>query len=277
MTAPRRRVAVVTGAASGLGLGLVRELVARGARVVMADVDAPALADAVEQLTHEGAEVSGRATDVTKCDQVEALAAFTMERYGSPSLVCSNAGVSVLGRAWELAVEDWRWVYAVNVWGAVNMIRSFVPTLIARDEGRVMITVSNTAVTARARYGAYASSKHAVLSICESLDLDLRECGSAVRVAAVLPGPIRSGMARVEDHRPPEFGPPKTAGDDVQAVHQYLSEHGADPQTLAGAILDAADAGRFYIFTHPQNLGLVNERAEDMRNGSLAHRIQAPI
>ena len=183
----RDKVAVVTGAAGGLGLGLARQLGRRGARVVLADLDA--------------------------------------------------AGVSVLGRAWELSVGDWDWVYAVNVRGAVHMVNAFVPAMIDAGEGQVIVTVSNTAVTARARYAAYGSSKHAVLSICESLQQDLSEIGSAVQVTAVLPGPIASRMADAETRRPAQFGEARNDEADAAAVREYLAANGAPPDTMAAQIL----------------------------------------
>jgi NAD(P)-dependent dehydrogenase (short-subunit alcohol dehydrogenase family) len=273
----RDKVAVVTGAAGGLGLGLARQLGRRGARVVLADLDAAELERSVAGLADEGIEALGVVTDVTREDSVAELAQRTADSWGMPSVVCSNAGVSVLGRAWELSVGDWDWVYAVNVRGAVHMVNAFVPAMIEADAGQVIVTVSNTAVTARARYAAYGSSKHAVLSICESLQQDLSEIGSAVQVTAVLPGPIASRMADAESRRPAEFGAPRNDEADAAAVREYLVANGVQPDTMAAQILDAADAGRFYCFTHPQNLAMVRQRAADMEAGVLEFRVQAPI
>lgn len=273
----RDKVAVVTGAAGGLGLGLARRLGQRGARVVLADIDAPELARAEAELAGEGIEAMGVVTDVTSEESVAALAARATDAWGRAAVVCSNAGVSVLGRAWELTTADWDWVYGVNVRGAVHMVNAFVPAMVQADEGRVIVTVSNTAVTARARYAAYGSSKHAVLSICESLQQDLSEIGSAVRVTAVLPGPIASRMADAESRRPAEFGAPRHDEADAAAVRAYLAANGVPPDTMAEQILDAVDEGRFYCFTHPQNLAMVRQRAADMEAGVLEFRVQAPI
>ncbi|MFN8025409.1 MAG: SDR family NAD(P)-dependent oxidoreductase [Acidimicrobiia bacterium] len=271
------QVAVVTGAAGGLGLGLARQLGRRGARVVLADIDGDELARAAAQLADEGVEAIGVVTDVTREESVAALADEVAATWEMPAVVCSNAGVSVLGRAWELSTADWDWVYAVNVRGAVHMINTFVPAMVEADRGHLFVTVSNTAVTARARYAAYGSSKHAVLSIAESLQQDLSEIGSAVGVTAVLPGPIASRMADAESRRPAEFGAPRNDEADAAAVREYLATHGVAPDVMATQVLEAADAGRFYCFTHPQNLAMVRQRAADMEAGVLEFRVQAPI
>jgi len=271
------KAAVVTGSAGGLGFGFAKRLGEAGARVVMADIDARVLGEAAAHLAASGIEVLAVPTDVTDPEQVQALAERTFEAFGTPSVVCSNAGVSVLGRAWELSEADYEWVYGVNVRGAIHMIRSFVPSLIDRGTGHLIVTVSNTAVTARARYAAYGSSKHAVLSICESLQQDLSEIGSAVRVTAVLPGPIRSRMADTESHRPSHLGSSQIDAAEVEAVRSYLAEHGVDPEVMAAQALDAASHGTFYCFTHPKNIAMVHERAHDMERGMLELRVQAPV
>ena len=140
----RPSVAVVTGAASGLGLGMAHALVRRDMGVVIADIDADRLSAAEAELNARGAAVTAVVTDVTKQSSVAALADRALAQFGRVDVVCLNAGVSIRGRAWELTEQDWRWVYDVNLFGVVHGIRSFVPTLLAQNSGHVVITASNS-------------------------------------------------------------------------------------------------------------------------------------
>src|SRR3954453_5941882 len=181
-----RSAAVVTGAGNGLGLGLARALAAREMSVVLADINEAALERAADLLRKDGADVLAVRTDVTKQASVDELAASIPRDFGQVEVVCLNAGVSMRGETWSLSLDDWRWIYDVNVFGVVHGIRSFVPALINSGRGHVVITSSNTAITTLPALPAYVSSKHAVLSIGESLQQDLLLAGSAVRVSVVL-------------------------------------------------------------------------------------------
>lgn len=263
-------VAVVTGAAGGLGFGLAAGLSARGMKVAIADIDAMALAGAGERLRAGGAQVLDVLADVTKPEVVAALADRTLDRFGRVDVVCLNAGVSLRGRAWELSIDDWRWIYDVNVFGVVHGIRSFVPTLIAQGAGHVLITSSDSAVTTLPALAPYVSSKHAVLSLAETLQHDLIETGSGVLVSVALPGAIRSRMADAVRNRPPEYGPAQVSAEVLRASRTYLERHGADPQTLADDILrQALDERRFCIFTDPADIPPLTARTEAIRDGRL--------
>jgi NAD(P)-dependent dehydrogenase (short-subunit alcohol dehydrogenase family) len=263
-------VAVVTGAAGGLGFGLAAGLAARGMKVAIADIDATALAVAGERLRAAGAQVLDVLADVTKHEAVAALADRTLDRFGRVDVVCLNAGVSLRGRAWELSIDDWRWIYDVNVFGVVHGIRSFVPALIAQGAGHILITASDSAVTTLPALAPYVSSKHAVLSLAETLQHDLLETGSGVLVSVALPGAIRSRMADAVRNRPPEYGPARVPAEILRASRAFLERHGADPQTLADGILRRAlDEHCFCIFTDPADIPPLTARAEAIRNGRL--------
>ena len=263
-------VAVVTGAAGGLGFGLAAGLTARGMKVAIADIDATALAVAGERLREGGAQVLDVPADVTKQEAVAALADRTLDRFGRVDVVCLNAGVSLRGRAWELSTDDWRWIYDVNVFGVVHGIRSFVPTLLAQGAGHVLITASDSAVTTLPALAPYVSSKHAVLSLAETLQHDLIETGSGVLVSVALPGAIRSRMADAVRNRPPEYGSAQVSAEVLRASRTYLERHGADPQTLADNILrQALDERRFCIFTDPADIPPLTARTEAIRDGRL--------
>ncbi len=263
-------VAVVTGAASGLGFGLAARLAARGMSVVIADINEDVLGRAEELLRSEGATVLAVPTDVTKSEAVAALAGRTLDRFGRVDVVCLNAGVSLRGRAWELSIDDWRWIYDVNVFGVVHGIHGFVPTLVKQGGGHVVITASNSAVGTLPALAPYVSSKHAVLALAETLQHDLIEADSAVLVSVVLPGAIRSSMADAVDNRPPEYGSAHVPKETLQASRAYLERYGSDPRTMAEDILrQSLDERRFCVFTDPADAATPVTHAEALRDGLL--------
>ncbi|MFF0014967.1 SDR family NAD(P)-dependent oxidoreductase [Streptomyces sp. NPDC005374] len=272
-----REVAVVTGAASGLGLGLVSSLVARGMSAVIADIDGEALASAEKRLRAEGADVLAVRTDVTKSESVLELSARTLDRFGRVDVVCLNAGVSLRGRAWELSVADWRWVYDVNVFGVVHGIQAFVPALLDAGAGHVVITASNSAATTLPALAPYVSSKHAVVAVAESLQHDLREVGSEVHVSVVLPGAIRSGMADAVRHRPADYGSASVPEELARASRVFLDRFGADPRAMADDVLHRAlDERRFCIFTDPADTAMLVAHAGALSDGGLPPLV-APV
>lgn len=268
------RVGVVTGAANGLGLGLARDLAGRGYALVLADIDADALAVAAATLP---GDVLAVPTDVTKEDAVARLAEQALARFGRADVVCLNAGVSLRGRAWELSVADWRWIYDVNVFGVVHGIRHFVPALVERGDGHVVITSSNSAITTLPSLAPYVSSKHAVLAIAEVLQHDLAEAGSDVHVSVVLPGAIRSGMADAVRHRPADYGSAEVPEAILAASRAFLQQHGTDPRAMAAQVLrEALDERRFCIFTDKPDAEKVQARADALRAGRLVP-VSAPV
>ncbi len=264
------QVAVVTGAASGLGFGLALALAERGMGVVIADIDADGLERAQQQLLAKGADILAVPTDVTKESAVASLADRAFERFGHVDVVCLNAGVAMRGPAWKLSNEDWRWVYDVNVFGVVYGISSFVPALLERNIGHVLITGSNSAVSTLAGRAPYVSSKHAVLSIAETLQHDLRGAGSDVRVSIALPGAIRSAMADTARNRPPEYGHVEVPAEVLSASRDFLNRFGADPHEMADDILrKALDEHQFCIFTESDDVSTLSARTDALRDGRL--------
>src|SRR5690242_3542400 len=156
------KVAVVTGAASGIGLGLATRFVAEGAKVVLADVEKPALDDAVSKLEADGGEVAGVVTDVTVPAQVDALADAAFARFGEVHMLCNNAGVGGGGLSWEAPLSTWEWVLGVNMWGVIHGLRAFVPRMLGQPEGHVVNTASVAGLVAAPFMGPYNASKHAV-------------------------------------------------------------------------------------------------------------------
>jgi NAD(P)-dependent dehydrogenase (short-subunit alcohol dehydrogenase family) len=269
------KVCVVTGAAGGLGLAMAQQFVTDGATVVIADIDESNLATAAQLLRSTGAEVLAVATDVSVHSDVQRLAEAAVARYGAVHVVCNNAGVVMQGRTWELHDHDWQWIFGVNLGGVVNGIRVFVPLMLEQNEGHVLNTASNTAVLTLGGNAAYVASKHAVLSVSESLQQDLRAIGSSVRVSVIIPGPIRSNMAESFRHRPPRFGEGTTRPPhEVAANRARLEERGEDPQVLADRIATAMQEDRFYIFTHPHT---DPEKARIRFEGIMSGTLPPPI
>lgn len=197
------QVAVVTGSASGLGLALAQECATRRMRLVLADVEADALAAAVATIEATGAEAIGVRTDVRFSAEVDALAAATLDRFGRVDVVCNNAGVSTLGpRMWEVPLADWEWVLRVNLGGVINGIRAFVPHFVAQGTGHVVNTASMAGVSVPPMHGPYLASKHAVVALSESLALELSSVAPEVGVTVVCPGVVATNIQHSDRNRP---------------------------------------------------------------------------
>ncbi|HEY4633960.1 MAG TPA: SDR family NAD(P)-dependent oxidoreductase [Candidatus Limnocylindrales bacterium] len=203
------QVAVVTGGASGLGLAMAQEFAARGLSIVLGDVERDALDNAVIAVENAGVPVLGVPTDVRFADQVDALAAATIERFGRVDIICNNAGVATMsGPTWEVPLEDWQWVLEVNLQGVVHGIRSFVPHLVAQNAGHVVNTASMAGVSAGPGMAPYLASKHAVFALSEGLAAELAEAAPGVRVTVVCPGSMDTSIATAERNRPAELNRP---------------------------------------------------------------------
>jgi NAD(P)-dependent dehydrogenase (short-subunit alcohol dehydrogenase family) len=260
------KVAVVTGAASGIGLAISRRLGADGMRVMMADVEEQALAAAAKALAREGIEAATTVTDVSDADSVDALARATLGRFGAAHVVCNNAGVSRGGPTWDIPLPMWNWIMGVNVFGIVHGIRSFVPHLIAQGEGHVVNTASAGGLLAGPWMSPYHATKHAVVAISESLHHELTVIGSPVRVSVLCPGSVRTKIHEAHRNWPAEYGPWPTVQDPPalakwRRTARAAVEAGLDPTVIATAVRDAIVGDRFWIFTHPEYGGAIVDRS----------------
>ena len=240
------RVAVVTGAASGIGLALCERFAAEGMRIVMADVDPGWLDRSAEQLRREaGAEVIAVPTDAASAESVEALAARAYDEFGAVHVLCNNAGVTRPGLTWESTLEEWRWVLGVNLDGVFHGVKSFVPRMIEQGEpGHVVNTASVSGLLPYQGVASYTASKFGVVGLSEVLLLDLREVGAPIGVSVLCPGPTETDFRAHSRALHP-------AGADPTSIDDYAGVVRIPTADVAGMVLDAIRADRFWIVTHP--------------------------
>lgn len=256
------KVAVVTGAASGIGLALARSFASAGCSVVLADIERDALDVAATEVGAHGVDTLSVVTDVSKADEVEALAAATMERFGAVHVVCNNAGVSGAGDAWVGPIENWDWVMGVNFWGVVYGVRTFLPHIVMSGGGHVVNTASILGILP-AFGGPYDASKHAVVAITEGLYHTVNSAGLPVGVSCLCPGWVRTGILESERNWPSEFGtaPERDAAAEITAnyVKRAIAE-GAQPAAVADLVVDSIRSERFWVFPSPEFLEVAIER-----------------
>lgn len=247
----QNRVAVVTGAASGIGLALAKALGARGMRLVLADVEEGPLAAAAAALKAEGREVLALPADVSRFESVSELARRATEAFGRVHVLCNNAGVSLIGPTWELSLDDWKWVHGVNVWGLIHGLKAFVPGMIAHGEpAHVLNTASLASFVAMGEHAAYCSSKAAVMSISQALHSELRAARADIGVTVACPGIVDTQIHRAWRNRPagdrPWSGREREAGFQEKAARFQAA--GVSAEEVARSAVEAMLKGRFYAF-----------------------------
>ena len=270
----RGKTAVVTGAASGIGRALAQSFAAEGMRVVLADVEEPALNEAAGALRAAGAEVLAVPTDVAKAADMETLARKTVEAFGEVHIICNNAGVFTGGLSWEASVADYEWVLGVNMWGVIHGIRSFMPLLLEQGgEGHVVNTSSMAGVTTMPYASIYHVSKHAVLALSECLHHELALRGSRIKVSVLCPEVVATHIGASARNRPRELqlDPARSApSPEREVVEQALVEaiqKGVPPSEMAERVLKAIREERFYILSDDEWRKSCNTRLEDIREG----------
>jgi NAD(P)-dependent dehydrogenase (short-subunit alcohol dehydrogenase family) len=263
MQLERGQVAVVTGAASGLGRALAKSFATRGLDVVLADVDTERLATAVEAAEAKGVAAVGVPTDVRHAEQVDALAAATLERFGRVDVICNNAGVlTIAGPTWEVPLADWEWILGVNLRGVVHGIRAFVPHLVAQGTGHVVNTASMVGVSIFPGMAPYVASKHAVVALSEGLAAELAIAAPGVGVTAVCPGGMATNIGSSERVRPAELVrteplPDRSGPDPFMAWNADGPPDLMAPDDAAAIVLAGIEANQLHCFP--------NGRASDVR------------
>jgi NAD(P)-dependent dehydrogenase (short-subunit alcohol dehydrogenase family) len=263
------KVAAVTGAASGLGRSMALAFAAEGMDVAIADVDAHALHDVGRAIREKGRRVFAMRVDVSRDAEVDAWRDQLLEELGGVHLVCNNAGVSPLGAVWENSVADWQWILGVNLWGVIHGVRAFTPQLMAQNEGHIVNTASVAGLISPPGSGAYNVTKHAVVTLSESLHHDLRERGSAVGVSVLCPAYVPTGIVDSERSRPADLpAAPKSRATITREamLRKAVTSGKISADQVAQAVLAAVKEERFYILTHPRIKGAIQARMEDILN-----------
>ena len=267
------RGAVITGAASGIGRGLARHAAREGMRVVLADVEAAALDDALSDVAGLGADAIGVRTDVSHEGDVQALADAAYERFGAVHLLCNNAGVFQAGVVWQRTQADWDWVMGVNLWGILHGIRAFVPRLLEQGgEAHIVNTASMAGMMSVAYSGPYVVSKFAAAALTECLAHDLRAHGASIGVSCLVPGYVDTRIGDSTRNRPDEPPSEVTAPDHhfvAQILKDQTAAQGRHPDEVAAIVFDAVRAGQFWIPTSDGYEPLLRSRADALLQRAL--------
>jgi NAD(P)-dependent dehydrogenase (short-subunit alcohol dehydrogenase family) len=269
------RTAVITGAGSGFGLEASRIAAGLGLNVVMADVQQDALDRAAAEIQALGAPVLAFRLDVSKAAEVEALGAATLARFGAPHIVFNNAGVGAGGLIWETTLKDWEWVLGVNLMGVAHGVRVFTPMMLAAAkqdpayEGHIVNTASMAGLLNAPNMGVYNVSKHAVVSMSETLYQDLRLVTDQISASVLCPFFVPTGITKSDRNRPGELSDAGKKLTKSQLIGQAMSDKAVSSGKVTAAqvaqfVFDAIAESRFYIFSHPKSLASVQTRLEDI-------------
>ena len=258
------KTAVITGAASGIGLSLARRFGAEGMKLVLADIEPDALATAADALRGSGIDVVTQVTDVSKGDQVDELGRVALDAFGAVHLVCNNAGVGGGGLINTLTTADWEWVLGVNLWGVIHGMRVFLPMLLEQGEGHIVNTASVAGLFAAPFMGPYNASKFAVVAISETAYNELAMTGSEVGISVLCPSWVKTRIHESARNRPDDL---RNDDDDDGATESLVAEAiegfiagGLSPDEVADQVADAVAAKWFYILTHPDSKQMVRQR-----------------
>ena len=269
------KVAVVTGAASGIGRATATRFAREGMKVVLADIEEAPLAAAVEELVNEGHAAIGVPTDVGSWEAIQALAARTMDKFGAVHVVHNNAGVVVSGPIAELSLADWEWVLAVDLWSVIYGVKAFLPLIKQSGEGHVVNTASINGLQSVGSIAPYNVAKFGVVALTETLRRELAAEKSEISASVLCPGAVNTQIVTSKRNRPVESARDHQSSAAEAAFEagagKLLAQVGLDPMQVADMVLDAIVADRFWILTHPEWKKIVQDRAAALAaDGSLS-------
>ncbi len=277
----KNKVAVITGAGSGIGLALAERCAKEGMKVVLADIDEKFLRKAERKMKRLEADAISVLTDVSKVGDVEALAKKTINTYGAVHLLVNNAGIGNTKYTWNYTLNDWEWQLGVNLWGVIHGVRIFIPIMLKQDEECHIVNISSMEglFSGSGPGGAiYGVSKHGVISLSETLRIDLEMKRSKIKVSVVCPGFVNTRILFGDTHRPEKFqNLPNEQGEDTRG-EDFFAKFGVKieealeqtkimpPEEAAEIIFQAVKQDKFYIFTHKDDLmkRLVKERFDEI-------------
>jgi NAD(P)-dependent dehydrogenase (short-subunit alcohol dehydrogenase family) len=271
----KNKTAVLTGAGSGFGLECARIGAKLGMKLVLADVQQDALDKAATELQAAGAQVLAMKVDVSKACEVEALGLAVKQRFGAPHFVFNNAGVGAGGLIWENSAQDWDWVLGVNLMGVVHGVRVFTPMMLeaaSQDpayQGHIVNTASMAGLLNAPNMGVYNASKHAVVSISETLYQDLALVTDQISASVLCPFFVPTGISQSQRNRPQELLVADAKPTRSQLIGQAMSDKAVGSGKVSAAevaqkVFDAVAAGQFYIYSHPKAIASVQTRLEDI-------------
>ena len=268
------KVAVVTGAASGIGRATAARFAREGMKVVLADIEEAALEQTVQTLAGEGHEIIGVPTDVSSWEAIQALAERTMDEFGGVNIVHNNAGVVVSGPIAELTIADWEWVLGVDLWSVIYGVKAFLPLIKQTGEGHVVNTASINGLQSAPAIGPYNVAKFGVVALTETLRRELAAEKSSVSASVLCPGAIDTQIVASKRNRPAESAKDHQSSAVEQAFEdragKILAQVGKDPSEVADMVYDAIVADEFWILTHPEWKQIMQERTAALaRDNSL--------
>ena len=270
----KNKTAVLTGAGSGFGLECARIGAKLGMNLVLADVQQDALDKTVAEMQAAGAQVVAMRVDVSKADQMKALADAAFARFGAPHFVFNNAGVGCGGLVWENSLKDWEWVMGVNVMGVVHGVHFFTPMMLAAAkadpayQGHIVNTASMAGLLNAPNMGIYNVSKHAVVSLSETLYQDLSLVTDQISASVLCPFFVPTGISQSHRNRPEELKA-QDKPTQSQLIGQAMSDKAVGSGKVTAAqvaqmVFDAISANQYYIYSHPKAIGSVQMRMEDV-------------
>jgi NAD(P)-dependent dehydrogenase (short-subunit alcohol dehydrogenase family) len=270
------KVAVVTGAASGIGRALTEKCLSEGMSVVMSDIEEDVLMKVAEELQARGNNtILPVRTDVSILKEIEQLKRKTLDTFGAVHLLFNNAGVSGEGNSWESTQKEWEWVIGVNLWSVVHGVRTFVPQMISQDtQCHIVNTASVAGLIGGSTNASYSATKHAVVALTENLYRDLGERGHSIGASVLCPGLINTNILDSARNRPDHLGreeasPPVSEEREAgRAMFAEALRNGMQPSELADIVFEGIRAKRLYIQTHDMFNGLILSRANDIVNGT---------
>ena len=277
------KVAVITGAASGIGRGMAESFAAAGMKVVLADVEKDALVKTTEALRGTGADVHCVVTDVSKPEHVQALADESLKRFGAVHVVCNNAGIGVGATStWEATLDDWKWILDVNLMGVVHGVRTFLPIMLEQgEESHIVNTASLAGLTTGAGSALYAVTKFGVVALSEHLHHELALAGAKTSASVLCPGYVATNILDSERNRPPEAkdSSPLPTGPQAEAFQEWFREqlrNGLSPRSVGDQVLSAIRDERFYILTDPDWNPMIEQRMKSILDGRNPSLVPSP-